>query len=150
MSISQSSVPSIIDAVVEIDLVSAAFGAPIVLQGQITSVQINGGENKTNDLSALNGATFTQVGGRNPHDAVITAIYTDGETSPADLHPQLEVKQGQTVWMRYAPKGATTGNRRFTGSGRMYRVDLPSLSENGSILYSIGIRGQWAGEDIPA
>jgi len=148
MSISQNNVPSIVDAVVEIDLVSNAFSSPIVLQGQITSVQVNGGEHKTNDLSALDGDTFTQLGGRNPHDAVITAIYTDGETS--DLHPRLEAAQGQTVWMRYAPKGASIGNRRFTGSGRLYRVDLPSLNDNGSVLYSVGIRGRWAGEDIPA
>lgn len=148
MAISQANVPSITDAVVEIDLASAAFAASVALQGQVTSVQVGGGEHKTSDLSAIDGSTFTQLGGRNPHDLIITAIFTDGETS--DVHPLLEAALGNTCWVRYAPKGATTGNRRFTGSGRLYRVDLPSLQENGSILYTVGVRGQWAGEDIPA
>lgn len=147
MTLNATNIPSAKQAKVEVDFTDNTFAAATVLEDQITSVAPSGGETKTTDFAAINGDNYTQAGGDNPNDVVVSSIFTDGESN--DLHPQLEAAKGGLVHLRWAPKGATTGNRRFVVSGILYRVDYPSLQESGAVLYAFAVRGNVYGEDIP-
>lgn len=143
MALNIANIPSVSDAIVEMDVTTLNWATPREVQGEIVSVNVSGGEVGTRDLSVLDGTVFTKGGKTASHDVVVQAVFTDGETS--DLHPVLEGKKGNTVGIRWEPKG-TGGTRRFATLGTLYRIDPPSLSGEGDVLYTYGIRGQVAGE----
>lgn len=150
MAISQVNIPNVKNAIVELDLSgNGNFSVVTEIQGEITEVTVSGGDYTTTDLPVLDGTVFTSTGEKQTSEIAVTAVFTDGET--ADLHPLLEAKHGDSnIGIRWAPKGATTGNRRFKAVGSLFRLQPPNLARNGDILYSFGIRADWAGEDIPA
>lgn len=136
-------IPSVADAEVEVDLsASVNWASPREIQGELISVNVSGGEVATRDLSALNGDVYTKGGKTAAHDVTLEGIFTDGEV--ADLHPLLEAKKGETIGLRWTPKG-TGGTRRFTIAGTLYKIDPPSLSGDGDVTYGWGVRGQISG-----
>ena len=56
----------------------------------------------------------------------------------------------QTCALPICPKGGASGQRRFTGGGVLYRVDLPGLDASSSepITYSFAVLGTFVGETI--
>lgn len=137
-------IPSVSDAVVELDLSTAVdFASPREVQGEMISVNVSGGEVATRDLSVLNGDVYTKAGKTASHDISCVGVFTDGET--ADLHPLLEAKKGKTVGLRWQPKGVG-GTRRYVCKGTLYKIDPPGLSGEGEVTYGWGIRGDAYGE----
>lgn len=150
MPISQTNIPSVKNAIVEVDLSgNGNFSVVTAIQGQITEVNVSGGDYNTTDLPVLDGTVFTTTGDKQANEVAVTAVFTDGETT--DLHPLLEAKHGDSnIGIRWAPKGATVGNRRFKCVGSLFRVMPPSLARNGDVLYNFALRGDVVGEDIGA
>lgn len=148
MSISQVNIPSVKNAIVELDLSgNGTFVSPIAIQGQITEVNVSGGDYNTTDMAVLDGTVFSTTGDKQANEVAVTAVYTDGETT--DLHPLLENKHGASnIGIRWAPKGSGTGNRQFKCVGVLFRVMPPNLARNGDVLYNFAIRGDVEGADI--
>jgi hypothetical protein len=149
MAITQTNTMSSKDAAVQIDFASSAFAAAVDICSEVTQVEVDGGEYETSTINRLCGlAPFTYVGNLQPFDVVVTALFTDGETT--DLHETLNTNKGEIVWLRWSPKGGSSGNRRFTGSGVLYRVDLPPLDASSSdpITYQFAVLGSFAGENV--
>lgn len=151
MAISQANTMSSKDAAVQIDVTNSDFSTVVDICSEVTTVEVSGGEYETSTVNRLCGLSpFTYVGNLQPHDVVVTAFFTDGETT--DLHETLTTAKGDTVYLRWSPKGGSAGQRRFTGSGVLYRVDLPGLDASSSepITYTFGVLGSFAGETIGA
>ena len=149
MTLTTTNIPSVKDAVVEIDLQATPdYGTMTEIQAETISVNVSGGEVATRDLSPISGDVYSKSGKTASHDIQIQAIFTDGETS--DLHPLLEAKKGLDVGLSYSPKGGAAGTRQFRTIGTLYRIDPPSLSGDGDVLYNYGIRGQLIGSDVSA
>lgn len=147
MALTTTNIPNVSDAVVEIDLQATPdYGTMTEIQAETISVNVSGGEVATRDLSAISGDVYSKAGKTASHDIQIQAIFTDGETS--DLHPLLEAKKGGDVGISWSPAGGGTGKRQFRTIGALYRIDPPSLSGDGDVLYNYGIRGAVVGSDV--
>lgn len=149
MAISQANTMSSKDAVVHLDVTNSDFSTAVAICSEVTQVEVSGGEYETATKARLCGlAPFTYGGNLQPFDVVVTAFFTDGETT--DLHETLEGAKGDTVYLRWSPAGGATGDRRFTGSGILYRVDLPSLDAESAdpIAYTFAVLGSFAGETV--
>lgn len=148
MAITQANIPNVSDAVVEFDTASN-FASATAFEDALISVDVSGGEYSTEDLGVLNGDSFTFVGQRSVHEISMTFVYTDGES--ADHWATLDAQIGNLVYVRYAPKGSTSGNRRFqtAGGARCTQVGMPSLSEGGRITFTATFRGLLSDETIP-
>jgi hypothetical protein len=149
MAITQTNTMASKDAAVQIDTASSSFASVIDICSEVTTVEVSGGEYETSTVNRLCGLSpFTYVGNLQPHDVVVTAFFTDGETT--DLHETLAAAHGDQVYLRWSPKGGASGQRRFTGGGVLYRVDLPGLDASSSepITYSFAVLGTFVGETI--
>lgn len=148
MPISQSNIPSVKNAIVELDLTgNGTFASAIAIQGQATQVSVSGGEYGTTSLAVLDGTVFTSTGEKDTYTIDVESVFTDGEAS--DLHPLLEAVHGDSnIGIRWAPAGSGSGKRRFKCVGSLFKLLPPSLNKNGDVLYSFGIRGDVNGEDI--
>lgn len=149
MAIAQANTMSSKDAVVHIDTTNSDFSTAVAVCSEVTQVEVSGGEYETATKARLCGLPpFTYAGNLQPHDVVVTAFFTDGETT--DLHETLEAAKGDTVYLRWSPAGGATGDRRFTGSGLLYRVDLPSLDAESAdpITYGFAVLGTFVGETV--
>ena len=157
MAVTQTHIPTISDAVVELDLSNlGTFTAQntITVQGELTEVAVSGGDYTTSNLPVLNGKVFSSTGEKQPYEVTVTAVYTEGHSghtaiSGKDLQEALMEAHGDSsIGIRWAPAGAGTGKRRFKCVGSLFRVMPPALQRNGDILYTFAIRGDVEDETI--
>ena len=157
MAVTQSHIPTISDAVVELDLSNlGTFTAQntITIQGEITEVAVSGGDYTTSNLPVLNGNVFTSTGEKQPYEVTVTAVYTEGHSGHTaiagkDLQEALMAAHADSaIGIRWAPAGADAGNRRFKLVGVLFRVMPPALQRNGDILYTFALRGDIDDETI--
>ena len=157
MAVNQTHIPTITDAVVELDLSNlGTFTAQntITVQGELTEVAVSGGDYTTSNLPVLNGKVFSSTGEKQPYEVTVTAVYTEGHgghtaISGKDLQEGLMAAHGDSsVGIRWAPAGDDSGKRRFKLIGVLFRVMPPALQRNGDILYTFALRGDIDDETI--
>lgn len=157
MAVTQTHIPTISDAVVELDLSNlGTFTAQntITVQGELTEVAVSGGDYTTSNLPVLNGKVFSSTGEKQPYEVTVTAVYTEGHSghtaiSGKDLQEALMEAHGDSsIGIRWAPAGDDPGKRRFKLVGVLFRVMPPALQRNGDILYTFALRGDIEDETI--
>ena len=157
MAVTQTHIPTISDAVVELDLSNlGTFTAQntITVQGELTEVAVSGGDYTTSNLPVLNGKVFSSTGEKQPYEVTVTAVYTEGHSghtaiSGKDLQEALMEAHGDSsIGIRWAPAGDDPGKRRFKLVGVLFRVMPPALQRNGDILYTFALRGDIQDETI--
>jgi hypothetical protein len=157
MAVTQTHIPTITDAVVELDLSNlGTFTAQntITVQGELTEVAVSGGDYTTSNLPVLNGKVFSSTGEKQPYEVTVTAVYTEGHSghtaiSGKDLQEALMEAHGDSsIGIRWAPAGDDPGKRRFKLVGVLFRVMPPALQRNGDILYTFALRGDIEDETI--
>lgn len=141
MTLQTTNIPSVKDAVIEIDTTAAPdfSGDEVAIEDAAISVNVSGGEVATRDLSPINGDVHSKSGKTASFDIQVQMIFTDGETT--DLWPVIFARKGLDFGIRWSPKGGSTGDSMFTSVGTLYRVDPPSLSGDGDVLYQFAVRG---------
>jgi len=137
MAVNQSHIPTISDAVVELDLSNlGTFTAQntITIQGEITEVAVSGGDYTTSNLPVLNGTVFTSTGEKQPYEVTVTAVYTEGHGSHTaiagkDLQegPQRPGCVGMALQQRRCPLKHRVLDRPRAAGRRLARQQPPQV-----------------------
>lgn len=92
------------------------------ISGDATSVEPDGGERQTGNFKTFDGDTSGLVRGkRDPLTAKISILYNEGVSSGWAM-VQAAYENNTALYARWAPKGATTGNKRFTTSAGIVKT----------------------------
>lgn len=128
MPLTQTNVPSVIDADIEVDVSGANdFVVATDIKGDMTALDPTGGDFTWEQIQTWAGP-LVGVGPQNVDVWALTCVYSDGET--ADTWVTLKDAEGQDAAIRYTPKGAVSGNRRHTLVGRLVHVSQPAPAGN--------------------
>jgi hypothetical protein len=104
---------SFVDADVDISEDGAVW---VPISGFTNSVAVEGGDRATSEFFTLDGDTpIVTKGKRGLINVTISALYTEVADEPYDVVSGV-VEANGNLYVRWAPKGNTNGNNRFTTS----------------------------------
>lgn len=104
---------SFVDAVVEISIDNATWTD---ISGFTNSLKIDGGERAVSEFFTLDGDTpILTKGKRSSLEINVSALYTETAGEAFDIVDGQYQANGP-LYVRWAPKGSTTGNLRYTSS----------------------------------
>jgi hypothetical protein len=96
------------------------------ISGVMNSIEVNGGDRKSGEAWTASGDTpIVTFGKREPIEVNVKVVYSESATEGFQL--AYAAKSNGTTWyLRWAPKGSTTGNYRYTtGAGQVISCPEP-------------------------
>lgn len=101
------------------------------ISGFATSVDLDGGDRQTSEAYTFDGDTaIITKGKREPIEVTVSIVYSEGVSDPqASVVSAYEA--GTDLYVRWTPKGATTGNKNYTGKGTVTTNPYPKGEADG-------------------
>jgi len=97
------------------------------ISGFANSIEVDGGERMSDEVHTFDGFTpIITLGKGSMYEITCKVVYTEGVSDPAEVI-RAAYEGGTSFYIRWSPKGGTTGNFMFTtGAGYILSPTYPS------------------------